>query len=60
MGAQVTCFGYKVREAKLGWFGQRRDNEYIGGRMFKMELPGRRQRGRTKKRFMDVVREDNI
>ena len=37
---------------------QRRDSEYIGGRMLKMELPDRRRRGRQKKRFMDVVREE--
>ena len=35
-----------------------RDSEYIGRRTLKMELPGRTQRGRGKRRFMDVVRED--
>ena len=55
----VRCFGDKVREARLRWFGhvQRRESEYIG-RMLRLELPGRRSRGRPKRRFMDVVRED--
>ena len=44
---QVRRLGDKVREARLRWFGhvQRRNSEYIGRRMIKMELPGRRQRG---------------
>ena len=38
----------KFRKARLRWFGhvQRRDSGYIGRRILKMELPGRRQRGR--------------
>ena len=53
-------FGDKVREARLRWFGhvQRRDSEYIGRRMLSCELPCRRPRGRPKRRFMDVVKED--
>ena len=37
----------KVRETRLRWFGhvQRKDSEYMGRRMQKMERPGRRQRG---------------
>ena len=31
---------------------------YIGRRMLRMELPGKRKRGRPKRRFMDVVKED--
>ncbi|PME06485.1 hypothetical protein A8A06_13560 [Escherichia coli] len=58
--AHVEKFGDKVREARLRWFGhvQRRDSGYIGQRMLKMELPGRRRRGRPQRRFMDVVKED--
>ena len=36
----------------------RKDDGYIGRRMLKMELPGKRKRGRPKRRFMDVVKED--
>ena len=44
----IRQFGDKVREAKLRWFVhvKRRYSEYIGRRTFRMELPGRRQRGR--------------
>lgn len=58
--AQVGRFGEKAREARLRWFGHvwRSDAEYIGKRMLKMELPGKRKRGRPKRRFMDAVRED--
>ncbi|KAI5093161.1 hypothetical protein C0J45_17552, partial [Silurus meridionalis] len=50
----------KVREVRLRWFGhvQRRDMGYISRRMLRMETPGRRKRGRPRRRFMDVVRED--
>ncbi|KAI5099200.1 hypothetical protein C0J45_11339, partial [Silurus meridionalis] len=56
----LGCFGDKVREARLRWFGhvQRRDMRYIGRRMLRMEPPERRKKGRPRKRFMDVVRED--
>jgi hypothetical protein len=36
----------------------KRDSEYIGKRMLNLELPGKRARGRPKRRFMDVVKED--
>ena len=57
---QISIFTKKAREARLRWFGhvQRRDSGYIGRRMLEMELPGRRQRGRPKRRFMDAVKED--
>ena len=55
--AHVSCFGDKARKAILRWFGhvQRRD---IGRRMLRLELPGRRPKGRPKRRFMEVVKED--
>ncbi|KAK3537397.1 hypothetical protein QTP70_008857 [Hemibagrus guttatus] len=58
--AHVGCLGDKVRETRLRWFGhvQRRESEYIGRRMLDMELPGRRQRGRPKRRYMDGINED--
>ncbi|KAI5613334.1 hypothetical protein C0J50_11694, partial [Silurus asotus] len=58
--AHLGCFGDKAWEARLRWFGhvQRRDMGYIGRRMLRMETPGRRKRGRPRRRFMDVVRED--
>ena len=42
------------------WYGHvlRKDDGYIGRRMLRMELPGKRKQGRPKRRFMDVVKED--
>ena len=58
--AQVGKFGEKTREARLRWYGhlRRKDDGYIGRRMLRMELPGKRKRGRPKRRFMDVAKED--
>ncbi|KAJ8348951.1 hypothetical protein SKAU_G00275400 [Synaphobranchus kaupii] len=38
----------------------RREVGYIGRRMLDMELPGKRRRGRPKRRFMDTVKEDTV
>ena len=58
--AHVAKFGDKVREARLRWFGHvlRRGVRYIGQKMLRMGLPGRRKRGRPKRRFLDAVKED--
>ena len=58
--AEVGWFGEKTREARLRWCGhvRRNDGGYIGRRMLRVELPGRRKRGTHKRRFMDAVRED--
>ena len=58
--AQVGRFGEKTREARLRWYGHvlRKDDGYIGRTMLRMELPRKRKRGRPKRRFMDVVKED--
>ena len=47
--------------AQVGRFGHVlwKDAGYnIGRRMLTMELPGKRERGRPKRRFVDAVRED--
>ena len=36
----------------------RRDRGYIGQRMLRLEVPGKGRRGRPKRKFIDVVRED--
>ena len=57
---KVERLGMKMREGRLRWYGHvmRRDQEYVGRKMMEMELPGKRKRGRPKKRFLDVVKED--
>ena len=59
--AQVGRFVEKTREVRLSWYGHvlMRDDGYIGRWMLRMELPGKRKRGRPKikMRFMDVVKE---
>ena len=57
---KVERLGMKMREGRLRWYGHamRRDQEYVGRKMMKMELPGKRRRGRPKRRFLDVVKEE--
>ena len=47
-------------EGRLRWYGHvmRRDQKYVGRKMMEMELPGKRRRGRPKRIFLDVVKED--
>ena len=54
---KVERLGMKMREGRRRWYGHvmRRDQEYVGRKMMEMELPGRRKRGRPKRRFLDVV-----
>ena len=56
---KVERLGMKMREGRLRWYGNvmRRDQEYVGRKMMEMELPGKRRRGRPKRRFLDVVKE---
>ena len=55
---KVERLGMKMREGRLRWCGHvmRKDQEYVGRRVMEMELPGKRKRGRTKRRFLDVVK----
>ena len=57
---KVERLRMKMREGRLRWYGhvKRRDQEYVGRKMMEMELPGKRRRGRPKRRFLDVVKED--
>ena len=49
--AHVGRFEEKTREARLRWYGRilRKDDGYIGRRMLRMELPGKRKWGKAKK-----------
>ena len=57
---KIEQLGMKMREGRLRWYRDvmRRDQEYVGRKMMKMELPGKRKRGKPKRRFLDVVKED--
>ena len=50
----------KVQESSLKWYGHvlRREDEYVGKRMMAMEVPGKRRRGRPKRRWLDSIRND--
>ena len=57
---KVERLGMKMREVRLRWYGHvmRKDQECVGRKIMEMELLGKRKRGRPKKRFLDVVKED--
>ena len=57
---KVERLGMKIREGRLRCYGHvmRRDQKYVEKRVMEMELPGKRKRGRPKRRFLDVVKED--
>ena len=57
---KVERLGMKMKEGRLRWYGHvmRRDQEYVGRKMMEMELLAKRKRGRPKRRFLDVVKED--
>ena len=58
--AKISKLGDKLRNARLRWYGyvKRREKDYMGKRMMEMAVPGRRKRGRLRRRWMDLVRED--
>ena len=57
---KVERLGMKMREGRLRWYGHvmRRDQEYVGRKMIEIELPGKRKRGRPKRRFLNLVNKD--
>ena len=57
---KVKRLGMKMRECRLRWYGHimRRDKEYVRRKMIEMELPGKRRKGRPKRRFLNPVKED--
>lgn len=58
--ADVGCSGATAREARLRWLEQvqRRTANMSGRRMLRMELTGRRPRGRPERRYLDVVKDE--
>ena len=58
--AKIAKLGDKLRNARLQWYGhvKRREEGYVGKTMMEMAVPGRRKRGRPRRRWMDLARED--
>ena len=50
-----------LREKRLRWFGrvQRRDKDDATRKILQMTVDGKRNRGRPKLRWRDLVRDDN-
>ena len=57
--AKITKLGDKLWNARLRWYGHvKKEAGYVGKRMMEMAVPGRRKRGRPRRRWMDLARED--
>ena len=58
--AKIAKLGDKFWNARLRWYGhvKRREKDYLGKRMMEMAVAGKRKRGRPRRRWMDLVRED--
>ena len=57
---KVEWLGMKMREGRLRWYAHimRRDQEYVGRKIMEMELLEKRKRGRPRRRFLNLVKED--
>ena len=58
--AKIRRIGEMLRGERLRWFGhvKRREESYIGRRMMKIEIPGKRTRGKPRRRWNDNIKED--
>ena len=57
---KVERLGMKMREGRVRWYGHvmKRDQEHVRKKLMETKLPGKRKRGRPKRRFLDAVKED--
>ena len=57
---KIKRLGMKMRDGRLRWYERvmTRDQEYVERKMMEMELSRKRKRGRPKRVFLDVVKED--
>ena len=58
--AKIAKLGDKLRNTRLRWYGhmKRREEGYVGKRMMEMAVQGRRKRRRSRRRWIDLARED--
>ncbi len=59
IAANVGGISNKVQETRLKWYYRhvlRREEHYLDNRV--MEVPGKRKRGRPKRRWLDNIRKD--
>ena len=56
----MTEISKKVQERRLQQYGHmmRKDEDYVGKKAMEMEVPGRRNRGIPKRRWLDSVKVD--
>ena len=49
-----------MQESRLKWYGHvlRREDGYVGERVMVMDVPGKRRRGRPKRRWLDNIKND--
>ena len=53
--AKIAELGDKLRNARLRCYGHvKRREDYVGKTMMEMAVPGRRKRGRPRRRWMDL------
>ena len=57
---KVERLGMNMRVGRLRCYGHvmRRDQEYVGRKTIEIELPEKRKRGRPKRRFLNIVKDD--
>ena len=57
---QSCLLSKKVQERRLQWYGHvmRKDEDYVGKRVMEMEVPGRRNGRRPKRKWLDSVKVD--
>ena len=57
--AKIVILGDKFRNIRLRWYGHLKRREgCMGKRMMEMAVPGRKKRGRPRRRWMDLAMED--
>ena len=58
--AKIAKLREKLWNVRLRWYGhvKTRKEDYVGKRMMEIAVPGIRKRGRPKRRWMDLVKEN--